>query len=279
MTSVVQFWTESGFTLWSRNARDIVTARGLDEFEAARALAAFSVATGDAMLACFESKYAHNFWRPWQAIQRADAGRKSPHASRPGVDAGGPCQPPRVPGRSRVLRRLGHQGARTLVRRLPGHPDEHRRPGRRMAGGCERELRLTRRDQRRQRGRACVGWPPLAHDHGALLQVVREGRKECGVRRVRSSSATRAGWIATTIESGAGGRRRHKCGTRVCAVGGKNTFLGAVCAPRTLKRPAHAKTLLSQSRPDGTSLARQRSAARVLAKATACQHAWDATNS
>lgn len=73
MTDVVQFWTESGYTLWSRNVRDIVTARGLDEFEAARVLAAFSVATGDAMLACFESKYAHMFWRPWQAIQRADA--------------------------------------------------------------------------------------------------------------------------------------------------------------------------------------------------------------
>ena len=75
MTDVVQFWTESGFTLWSRNVRDIVTARGLDEFEAARALAAFSVATGDAMLACFDSKYAHMFWRPWQAIQRADVDR------------------------------------------------------------------------------------------------------------------------------------------------------------------------------------------------------------
>jgi hypothetical protein len=72
MTDVVQFWTESGFTLWSRNARDIVTARGLSELEAAQALAAFSVATGDAMLACFESKYAHLSWRPWQAIQRAD---------------------------------------------------------------------------------------------------------------------------------------------------------------------------------------------------------------
>ena len=72
MTNVVQFWSESGFTLWSRNVRAIVAARGLDEFEAARVLAAFSVATGDAMLACFESKYAHLFWRPWQAIQRAD---------------------------------------------------------------------------------------------------------------------------------------------------------------------------------------------------------------
>ena len=78
MTDVVQFWTESGFTLWSRNVRDIVSARGLDEFEAARALAAFSVATGDAMLACFESKYAHMFWRPWQAIRRADQDR-NPH--------------------------------------------------------------------------------------------------------------------------------------------------------------------------------------------------------
>lgn len=72
MTNVVQFWTESGFTLWSRNARDIVAARGLDEYEAARALAAFSVATGDAMLACFESKYAYRFWRPFEGIQRAE---------------------------------------------------------------------------------------------------------------------------------------------------------------------------------------------------------------
>jgi hypothetical protein len=72
MTDVVQFWTESGFTLWSRNVRAIVAARGLDEYDAARALAAFSVATGDAMLACFEAKYAHRFWRPWQAIHRAE---------------------------------------------------------------------------------------------------------------------------------------------------------------------------------------------------------------
>lgn len=72
MTQVVQFWTESGFTLWTRNARDIVTARGLDDFDAARALAAFSVATGDAMLACFEAKYAYKSWRPFEAIQRAD---------------------------------------------------------------------------------------------------------------------------------------------------------------------------------------------------------------
>ncbi len=95
MTNVVQFWTESGFTLWSRNVRDIVTARGLNEFEAARALAAFSVATGDAMLACFESKYAHQFWRPWQAIQRADpadlAWTPAVRANHPEYPAGHGC--------------------------------------------------------------------------------------------------------------------------------------------------------------------------------------------
>lgn len=95
MTNVVQFWTESGFTLWSRNVRDIVTARKLNEFEAARALAAFSVATGDAMLACFESKYAHLFWRPWQAIQRADppdpAWTPAVRANHPEYPAGHGC--------------------------------------------------------------------------------------------------------------------------------------------------------------------------------------------
>jgi hypothetical protein len=90
MTNVVQFWTESGFTLWSRNVRDIVTVRGLNEVEAARALAAFSVATGDAMLACFESKYAHLLWRPWQAIQRGDT---QDHAWTPAVRANHPEYP------------------------------------------------------------------------------------------------------------------------------------------------------------------------------------------
>jgi hypothetical protein len=37
MTDAVQFWTESGFTLWTRNTRDIVIARGLDERDSARA--------------------------------------------------------------------------------------------------------------------------------------------------------------------------------------------------------------------------------------------------
>ena len=71
-TDSVQFWTDSGFSLWSRNARDIVISKGLDELESARALGAFAVATGDAMLACWDAKYHYTAWRPYQAIARAD---------------------------------------------------------------------------------------------------------------------------------------------------------------------------------------------------------------
>jgi hypothetical protein len=72
MTDAVQFWTESGFTLWGRNTRDIVIARDLDELESARALAMLGLAGGEAMLACWEAKYHYMAWRPFQAIQRAD---------------------------------------------------------------------------------------------------------------------------------------------------------------------------------------------------------------
>jgi hypothetical protein len=72
MTDVVQFWTESGFTLWTRNTRDIVISRGLDELESARALAVLGLAGGEAMLACWDAKYHYMNWRPFQAVQRAD---------------------------------------------------------------------------------------------------------------------------------------------------------------------------------------------------------------
>jgi hypothetical protein len=72
MTDAVQFWTESGFTLWTRNTRDIVVSRNLDELESARALAMLGLAGGEAMLACWDAKYAYMRWRPFQAIQRAD---------------------------------------------------------------------------------------------------------------------------------------------------------------------------------------------------------------
>ena len=40
--------------------------------ETARMLALAHVAGGDAMIACFDAKYSHWFWRPFQAIPQAD---------------------------------------------------------------------------------------------------------------------------------------------------------------------------------------------------------------
>jgi hypothetical protein len=71
-TDVAQFWTESGFTIWTRNTRDIVIDQGLDEVDGARALAMIGVAAGDGMLACWDAKYHYMWWRPWQSIPRAD---------------------------------------------------------------------------------------------------------------------------------------------------------------------------------------------------------------
>jgi hypothetical protein len=52
---------------------DLAAARGLDLVQAARMLAMAHVSGGDAMIACFDAKYSFWFWRPYQAIPRADA--------------------------------------------------------------------------------------------------------------------------------------------------------------------------------------------------------------
>jgi hypothetical protein len=46
--------------------------RGLDLVQTARMLAMAHVAGGDAMISCFDAKYTYWFWRPYQAIPRAD---------------------------------------------------------------------------------------------------------------------------------------------------------------------------------------------------------------
>ena len=46
--------------------------RELDVRESARLLGFVHVATADAMITCFESKYYFSFWRPFHAIRRAD---------------------------------------------------------------------------------------------------------------------------------------------------------------------------------------------------------------
>lgn len=66
------FHTESPNTFWSRNFRDLAAQKRLGVAASARFFAMMSVAVADGAIACWDSKYYFNFWRPVTAIQAAD---------------------------------------------------------------------------------------------------------------------------------------------------------------------------------------------------------------
>jgi hypothetical protein len=71
-TTEALFWTDHDLRQWNDGLLRIVTDGGLDLVQAARMLAMAHVAGGDAYIACFDAKYHYWFWRPYQAIPRAD---------------------------------------------------------------------------------------------------------------------------------------------------------------------------------------------------------------
>ena len=71
-TNIAKFWVASAALIWNPILRQLALGLGLDESEAARAFALMNVAGADARIACWDAKYAFNFWRPVTAIQRAD---------------------------------------------------------------------------------------------------------------------------------------------------------------------------------------------------------------
>ena len=71
-TAVALFWTDHDLRQWNDGMLGIAVARRLDLMQTARMLAMAHVAGGDAMIACFDAKYRYWFWRPYQAIPRAD---------------------------------------------------------------------------------------------------------------------------------------------------------------------------------------------------------------
>jgi hypothetical protein len=66
------FWTDHDLRQWNDGMLRLVAGRGLDLVEAARMLAMAHASGGDAMIACFDAKFSYWFWRPYQAIPRAD---------------------------------------------------------------------------------------------------------------------------------------------------------------------------------------------------------------
>jgi hypothetical protein len=71
-TTQALFWTDHDLRQWNDGMLRLAVDRGLGLVQTARMLAMAHVAGGDAMIACFDAKYAYWFWRPFQAILRAD---------------------------------------------------------------------------------------------------------------------------------------------------------------------------------------------------------------
>ncbi len=70
-TEIAKFYTESPTTFFSHNLREFAETKNLGVSGNARLFAQVFVSAGDAMIACWDSKYYFNFWRPVTAITTA----------------------------------------------------------------------------------------------------------------------------------------------------------------------------------------------------------------
>ena len=71
-TNIARFWLTSAAVIWNGALRVVAVERGLDTSEAAHAFALVNLTGADAAIACWDAKFAFNFWRPITAIRNAD---------------------------------------------------------------------------------------------------------------------------------------------------------------------------------------------------------------
>jgi hypothetical protein len=70
-TAIAQFWNGNVINADNQALRDAATSRRMDLVDTARLLAMGDLVETDALIACFDSKYAYTFWRPVTAIRNA----------------------------------------------------------------------------------------------------------------------------------------------------------------------------------------------------------------
>lgn len=71
-TDIGYFWADSGPLLWQNALRYISRTYLSDTGDSARMFALADTALADAQIACWDSKYFYNFWRPITAIRLGD---------------------------------------------------------------------------------------------------------------------------------------------------------------------------------------------------------------
>jgi hypothetical protein len=71
-TDIGRFWSDQPILQWNRAWRNIAITQKLSLEETARFFAMLATASADAIIACWDSKYTYNFWRPVTAIRAGD---------------------------------------------------------------------------------------------------------------------------------------------------------------------------------------------------------------
>ena len=76
-TAIAYFWNANAINQYNQTLRDVAIQHGMDLVDTARLLAMGMIVTADTGMACFDSKYHYQFWRPVTAI-RNDATAPDP---------------------------------------------------------------------------------------------------------------------------------------------------------------------------------------------------------
>ena len=76
-TQIARFWNDGlgtafAYGYWNKIAKQVATEEHLSLVSDARLFAMLNIATADALISCWDSKYAYSLWRPVTAIQAAD---------------------------------------------------------------------------------------------------------------------------------------------------------------------------------------------------------------
>ena len=71
-TAIARFFADAPANYWNRQMRELVVSRSLDLGDSARMFALVTTATADAIIACWDTKIAYNFWRPITAIREGE---------------------------------------------------------------------------------------------------------------------------------------------------------------------------------------------------------------
>ena len=71
-TYIARWWQSTPVAIWNSVASDLALRNDFDIADTARLLAMENLSGADAAINCWNDKYYWDFWRPWNAINRAD---------------------------------------------------------------------------------------------------------------------------------------------------------------------------------------------------------------